>query len=126
MNLKIKSSLIGRITQRFIINAYTSISREMSFMIEYATPHIFLFATQAVAFLVLSFVFFMYYRTFSRQYVQYWLFSLLALTANYFIKAISLYTNITLNQNLTETYWQLYFPNYYNRLVSIWSCFSYC
>jgi len=75
-------------------------------MIEYAIPHIFLFAMQAVAFLLLSFVFFMYYRTFSRQYVQYWLFSLLALTFNYAIKAIALYANITISQNITATYWQ--------------------
>ncbi len=81
----------------------------MTFMIEYALPHTFLFAMQAVAFLVLSFVFFMYYRTFSRKYVQYWLFSLLALTFNYAIKAITFYTDITLSQNITATYWQ-FFP----------------
>lgn len=76
-------------------------------MIEHAIPHTFLFAMQVVAFSVLSFVFFMYYRTFSRQYVQYWLFSLLALTLSYLIKAITLYTNKVFSPDVVMTYWQV-------------------
>jgi len=72
-------------------------------MIEYAIPHIFLFAMQTVAFSALSFVFFMYYRTFSRQYVQYWLISLLALTFSYFVKAVTLYShNVTASSTTME------------------------
>ncbi len=43
----------------------------------------FLFATQAIVFAILSFVFFMYFRAFSRDYVKYWLFSLAALSCYY-------------------------------------------
>jgi len=43
----------------------------------------FLFATQAVVFAVLSFIFFIYFRAFSREYVKYWLFCLVALTCYY-------------------------------------------
>jgi len=43
----------------------------------------FLFATQASVFAVLSFVFFMYFRAFTREYVKYWFYSLIALTSYY-------------------------------------------
>ena len=43
----------------------------------------FLFATQAVIFTVLSFIFFIYFRAFSREYVKYWLLCLIALTCYY-------------------------------------------
>lgn len=43
----------------------------------------FLFATQAIVFTILSFVFFMYYRAFNREYVKYWLFSLVSLSCYY-------------------------------------------
>ena len=82
-------------------------TRVMIFMIEYATLHTFLFATQTIAFLILSFVFFMYYRTFYRKYVQYWLFSLLALTCNYFIQTVSLFSNNLIFNNITLNYWQV-------------------
>jgi len=62
---------------------------------------------QTVAFSVLAFVFFMYHRTFSRQYVQYWLFSLLALAFNYLIKALSLYAENSIFSTVDMTYWQV-------------------
>ena len=62
-------------------------------MIEYIRPQTFLYATQAVAFSVLLFVFAVYYRTFYRKYVKYWLISISALTFSYFIKIFSVYTN---------------------------------
>ncbi|MBU2893588.1 EAL domain-containing protein [Colwellia sp. D2M02] len=65
-------------------------------MIEHLTERTFLFTTQAVVFSILSFVFFMYYRTFKRQYVGYWLISLVSLTATYFLKAIVLHMPHTL------------------------------
>jgi len=77
-------------------------------MIEYAIPHTFLFAMQAIAFSVLSFVFFMYYRTFHREYVLYWLFSLLAVTVNYLIKVAVLYTGLVISQVIALKYWQMF------------------
>lgn len=62
-------------------------------MIEYIAPRTFLFATQAVAFSVLLFVFIIYYRTFFRKYVKYWLISVAALSLSYFIKAFLPYTS---------------------------------
>ncbi|KGJ91120.1 putative bifunctional diguanylate cyclase/phosphodiesterase [Colwellia psychrerythraea] len=58
-------------------------------MIEYFKPQTFLYATQAVAFSVLLFVFVAYYQTFFRKYVKYWLVCITALTVSYFIKAVS-------------------------------------
>jgi len=43
----------------------------------------FLFATQAVVFAILSFIFFVYFRALSSEYVKYWLFCLVALTCYY-------------------------------------------
>jgi diguanylate cyclase (GGDEF)-like protein len=48
----------------------------------------FLFATQAVVFATLSFVFFMYFRAFNREYVKYWLFSLVSLSCYYVSSAL--------------------------------------
>jgi len=43
----------------------------------------FLFATQAMVFAMLSFVFFMYFRSVQLKYVKYWLFSLISLSFYY-------------------------------------------
>jgi len=48
----------------------------------------FLFATQAIVFAILSFVFFMYFRAFNREYVKYWLFSLVSLSCYYASRAM--------------------------------------
>jgi len=48
----------------------------------------FLFATQAIVFAILSFVFFMYFRAFNREYVRYWLFSLISLSCYYASSAV--------------------------------------
>ncbi|WP_057832577.1 putative bifunctional diguanylate cyclase/phosphodiesterase [Colwellia sp. TT2012] len=68
-------------------------------MIEYITPRTFLFATQAVVFSVLSFVFVVYYRTFLRKYVMYWLVSIAMLSLSYFLKAFIPYTSVDLVSN---------------------------
>lgn len=52
-------------------------------MLENLDSIAFLFATQAIVFGILSFVFFMYFRAFSRSYVKYWMFSLMALSCYY-------------------------------------------
>jgi len=52
-------------------------------MLENLDSIAFLFTTQAIVFAILSFVFFMYFRAFSRDYVKYWLFSLSALSCYY-------------------------------------------
>jgi hypothetical protein len=57
-------------------------------MIEYLTPRTFLFITQAILFSVLLFVFYIYYRTFLRKYLKYWLVSIGALSLGYFIKSV--------------------------------------
>ena len=62
-------------------------------MIEYITPHTFLFATQCAVFSVLLFIFFIYYRTFYRKYVMYWLVSIASLCLGYLVKAFIPYTN---------------------------------
>ncbi len=46
-----------------------------------------LFLTQATVFFVLSYIFLMYFQTFARQYVKYWLISLIALTIASLFKA---------------------------------------
>jgi len=51
-------------------------------------PSTFLFATQAIVFAILSFVFFMYFRAFNREYVKYWLFSLVSLSCYYASSAV--------------------------------------
>ena len=48
----------------------------------------FLFATQAIVFAILSFVFFMYFKAFHREYVKYWLFSLISLSCYYACSAV--------------------------------------
>ena len=70
-------------------------------MIEYITPRTFLFATQAVVFSVLLFVFIVYYRTFFRKYVLYWLVSIGMLSFSYLIKALLPYTSA----NLANSNW---------------------
>jgi diguanylate cyclase (GGDEF)-like protein len=55
----------------------------------------FLFATQAIVFALLSFVFFMYFRAFQLKYIKYWLFSLVSL---------SFYYASTAALGITETY----------------------
>ena len=62
-------------------------------MIEYITPRTFLFATQCAVFSVLLFIFFIYYRTFYRKYVMYWLVSIASLCLGYLVKAFIPYTN---------------------------------
>lgn len=57
-------------------------------MLENLDSVAFLFATQAIVFTVLSFVFFMYFRAFSRDYVKCWLFSLVALACYYASSAL--------------------------------------
>jgi diguanylate cyclase (GGDEF)-like protein len=57
-------------------------------MIEYLTPRTFLFITQAILFSVLLFVFYIYYRTFLRKYLKYWLVSIGVLSLGYFIKSV--------------------------------------
>lgn len=56
-------------------------------------PQALLYLMQTLVFIVLAFVFFMYLRTFSRQYTKYWLVSLLTLTSSYFIRAVLPYHN---------------------------------
>jgi diguanylate cyclase (GGDEF)-like protein len=48
----------------------------------------FLFATQAIVFAILSFIFFMYFRAFNREYVKYWLLSLACLSCYYVSSAL--------------------------------------
>ncbi len=62
-------------------------------MIEFITPDTFLFATQCVVFSVLLFIFYIYYRTFFRKYVMYWLISITSLSLGYFVKAFIPYSN---------------------------------
>lgn len=57
-------------------------------MLENLDSIAFLFATQAIIFAILSLVFFMYFRAFSRNYVKYWLFSIMALSCYYASSAI--------------------------------------
>lgn len=59
-------------------------------MTAYLEPHVLLFITQTVVFTVLSFIFLMYYRTFSRQYVKYWLLALLLTTLGYAAQSVEL------------------------------------
>ena len=66
-------------------------------MIEYITPRVFLFSTQVLVFSSLLFIFFIYYQTFSRQYVKYWLVSFSALTLSYLIKAFAIYPSTKLS-----------------------------
>jgi predicted signal transduction protein with EAL and GGDEF domain len=66
-------------------------------MIEYITLKVFLFSTQVLVFSILLFIFFIYYKTFSRQYVKYWLASVSALTLSYLIKACSIYPSTKLS-----------------------------
>ncbi len=56
-------------------------------MIDYIAPRTFLFTTQAVAFSMLLFVFFIYYKTFLRKYVKYWVVSIAALSVSYLLKS---------------------------------------
>jgi len=56
-------------------------------MIDYIAPRTFLFTTQAVVFSMLLFVFFIYYKTFLRKYVKYWLVSIAALSFSYLLKS---------------------------------------
>ena len=72
-------------------------------MIEYITPRTFLFATQTLVFSMLLFVFVVYYRTFFRKYVKYWLVSIAALAFSYLIKSCFPYTS----SNLAIDNWQL-------------------
>ena len=72
-------------------------------MIEYITPKTFLFSTQTVVFSVLLYIFYIYYRTFLRRYVGYWLVSIGALSFSYFIKSFIPYISI----NFSRSYWQI-------------------
>jgi diguanylate cyclase (GGDEF)-like protein len=73
-------------------------------MIEYITPRTFLFSTQTVVFSVLIFVFYIFYRTFSRKYVKYWLMSLGALNFSYLIKSFVPYSS----RNVSSDSWQVF------------------
>lgn len=52
-------------------------------------PQALLYLMQTLVFTVLVFVFFMYLRTFSRQYTKYWLVSLLIITASYGVRIVA-------------------------------------
>jgi len=68
-------------------------------MIDYITPRTFLFTTQAVVFSMLLFVFYIYYKTFLRKYVKYWLVSIGSLSVSYLLKSFSPYTtNLSSNE----------------------------
>jgi len=60
-------------------------------MTEQIFAHSFLFSVEAVVFGILTFLLWMYYRGFSRQYVKFWAFSLLALTFNQIAFALQTY-----------------------------------
>ncbi len=74
-------------------------------IIEFVPPRTFLFATQAVAFSVLLFVFYVYYKTFLRKYVKYWSMSIAALSLAYLLKSLLTYTK---NQSSGDN-WQAFF-----------------
>lgn len=57
-------------------------------MLEEIDSIAFLFVTQAIVFAILSFVFYMYFRAFSRDYVKNWMFSLIALSCYYATSAL--------------------------------------
>jgi len=57
----------------------------------------FLFATQAIVFAILSFIFFMYFRAFTREYVKYWFYSLISLSCYYASSAL-------LSSSVTHSY----------------------
>lgn len=63
----------------------------------------FLFATQAIVFALLSFIFFMYFRSFHRKYMKFWLYSLVSLSCYYASSAMVGNSEI----NKTSTYLQL-------------------
>jgi len=65
----------------------------------------FLFATQAIVFTILSFVFFMYFRAFNREYVKYWLFSLISLSC-YYASSAALDSSVTYK---VSSYLQLFY-----------------
>jgi len=65
----------------------------------------YLFATQAIVFAVLSFVFFMYFRAFARDYVKYWLYSVIALSC-YYASSAMLSNSVTHHYN---SYLQLFY-----------------
>ena len=65
----------------------------------------FLFATQAIVFAVLSFVFFMYARAYNREYAKYWLFSLVSLSCYYASGAMLPGTGIS----IVSSYLQLFY-----------------
>ncbi|MDP7592465.1 MAG: bifunctional diguanylate cyclase/phosphodiesterase [Litorilituus sp.] len=56
-------------------------------MLENINSIAFVFASQAIVFAILSFIFFIYYQVYRRKYVQYWLFSFIALTGYYLSNA---------------------------------------
>lgn len=65
----------------------------------------FLFATQAIVFAVLSFVFFMYARTYNREYAKYWLFCLVSLSGYYASSAMLPSSGIS----IVSSYLQLFY-----------------
>jgi diguanylate cyclase (GGDEF)-like protein len=73
-------------------------------MTEYITAKTFLFTTQAMVFLVLFFVFYVYYQTFLRKYVKYWLVSIGALSVSYLIKSLIPYSS----SYSSSGYWQVF------------------
>ncbi|GAA6172487.1 hypothetical protein NBRC116592_21570 [Colwellia sp. KU-HH00111] len=68
-------------------------------------PVAFLFATQAIVFAVLSFVFFMYARAYHREYAKYWLLSLTALSGYFASGAMLPSTTIS----SVSSYFQLFY-----------------
>ena len=78
----------------------------------------FLFATQAIVFAILSFVFFMYFRAFTREYVKYWFYSLIFLSCYYASSAIlSDYVTHSYSSYLQLFYAQIQQVSYYLFLV---------
>jgi len=59
----------------------------------------FLFAMQAIVFAILSLVFLVYFRSFKREYVKCWLFSLVALSGYYVLSAALPITDIYIKNN---------------------------
>jgi len=59
----------------------------------------FLFAMQAIVFAILSLIFLLYFRFLQREYIKYWLLSLVSLSGYYAISALIPITDIYINNN---------------------------
>jgi len=76
-------------------------------MIDYIAPQTFLFSTQAVVFSMLLFVFYIYYKTFLRKYVKYWLVSIGALSFSYLLKSFSPFVSSYFLNNYGQVFVEL-------------------